>query len=60
MRIAQVTQTVEPYAWRKPPIKLCLGGRIDLGAGSGNAARERGILECCNVLRHLRSITTIC
>ena len=60
MRIAQVAQAVEPHPWREPPVKLCLGGGIDRRAGSRNAARQRGILQGCDVLRHAGSITTIC
>lgn len=60
MRIAQVAQAVEPRAWRKPPVKLCFGGRIGPRAGGRNAARKRGILECGDVLGHARSITTLC
>ena len=49
-----------PHPWRKPPIKLRLGGGIDTHAGRRNAARQRGILEACDVLGHAGSITAIC
>ena len=60
MPIAQVAQSVEPRAWRKPPIKLCFSGRIKRHAGCSNAARERGVLECFGVFRHAGNITVIC
>ena len=60
MRIAQVAQAVEPHAWRKPPVKLCFGGRINRRASSSNAARERGVLEWFDVFRHAGNDTVIC
>ena len=59
MRVAQVAQTVGPYPWREPPVKLCFSGGIDRRAGSRDAARQRGVLECLGVLGHARSIAVI-
>ena len=59
MPIAQVAEAVESHAWRKPPVKLCFGGGIDLRAGRSNAARERGIFECFGLFRHAGNITVI-
>lgn len=60
MPIAQVAQAVESHAWRKPPVKLCFGGRIDRRAGRSNSARKRGVPEGFGVFRHAWNITVIC
>lgn len=60
MRIPQVAQTVEPHARGKPAVKFCFRGRIRPRTGGRDAARQCGILERCNVLRHMESITTLC
>ena len=59
--VTQVAQAIEPHARAEPPVKLCFGCRIGRGAGLGNPAGERAVVERGEMgfLRHGRSIAII-